>query len=780
MKHRQARTVALVLAVALLPGLASGEVVEAESVSSSGSFNPLIFVEAQFDLGLEKASSVTVSPDGAHVYVTGEEDNAVAIFGRSATGGVLTYQGSVRDGVGGVDGLEGARSVAVSPDGKHVYVAGCIDNAVAIFSRNATTGMLTQVGVVKDGVGGVDGLEGALSVIVSPNGAHVYVASIDEDALACFSRNATTGALTYLESFKDGGIATHLDGAMSVTLSPDGEHVYVAAYYDDAVTIFDRNTSTGTLTYVGHVEDGVAGVDGLYRADSVTVSPDGKHVYVAGNWDSAVAIFSRNATTGMLTYAGVVKDGVGGVVDGLGGAESVTVSPDGAHVYVAAYSDDAVTAFVRNGATGALTYVGHVEDGVGADGLEGAESVTVSPDGAHVYVAALIDDAVTAFRRDGATGALTCLQMSRTAPGLEGAAGAAVSPDGDHVYVTGNDDDAVVAFERNRGTGALAYMETSADGDYDGLVEGLDGARAVVVSPDGRSVYVAGFDDDAVAHFNRHADGGIWWDEVVQDGVGGVDGLDGPQALAISPDGINLYVAGYNDDAVAVFTRTLSYPYGELSYLGMMQDGVGGVDGLNGAYAVVVSPDGKHVYVAGYNDDAVAIFSRSAISGALTYVGVVKDIDPLINGLDGANSLAISPDGNHLYVASRHEDALQVLLRSAGTGALFEIEVHRDGVGGVDGLAGARAVALSPDGSQVYVVGQYDHALAVFARDATWGGLTFVGLHKDGVAGVNGLLGAMSIAVSPEGSNVYVGGYSDDGVAVFAKFRVYLPLVLRE
>ena len=43
------------------------------------------------------------------------------------------------DGVGGVDGLWGAHSVTVSPDGSHLYAAGQLDNAVAVFSRNSTT-----------------------------------------------------------------------------------------------------------------------------------------------------------------------------------------------------------------------------------------------------------------------------------------------------------------------------------------------------------------------------------------------------------------------------------------------------------------------------------------------------------------------------------------------------------------------------------------------------------------------------------------------------------------
>src|SRR3989338_7658852 len=49
---------------------------------------------------------------------------------------------------------------------------------------------------------------------------------------------------------------------------------------------------------------------------------------------------------------------------------------------------------------------------------------------------------------------------------------------------------------------------------------------------------------------------------------------------------------------------------GLLAYLGMMKDGVDGVDGLIGAYAVTVSPDGQHVYAAATSNDAIAIFPR--------------------------------------------------------------------------------------------------------------------------------------------------------------------------
>ncbi|MCH7801723.1 MAG: beta-propeller fold lactonase family protein [Chloroflexi bacterium] len=64
---------------------------------------------------------------------------------------------------------------------------------------------------------------------------------------------------------------------------------------------------------------------------------------------------------------------------------------------------------------------------------------------------------------------------------------------------------------------------------------------------------------------------------------------------------------------------------GELTFVEVVKDGVGGVDGLNGAFSVTVSPDGKHLYAASWFDSAVAVFSRDSTSGALTWVEVQVD-----------------------------------------------------------------------------------------------------------------------------------------------------------
>jgi 6-phosphogluconolactonase (cycloisomerase 2 family) len=140
-----------------------------------------------------------MSPDGKHVYVAGSLENTVAIFARDAVHGTLTFVDAIHDDQNGVDGLGRAQAVAVSPDGNHVYVAGGLDDAVAVFRRHPATGMLMFLQVVRDGADGVDGLNGAEAIVVSPDGSNVYVGADIDNAVAVFHRDRVTGLLSFVE-----------------------------------------------------------------------------------------------------------------------------------------------------------------------------------------------------------------------------------------------------------------------------------------------------------------------------------------------------------------------------------------------------------------------------------------------------------------------------------------------------------------------------------------------------------------------------------------------------
>jgi DNA-binding beta-propeller fold protein YncE len=380
---------------------------------------------------------VTVSPDGASVYVGSEDSAAVAVFDRAADGGLTQKPaeagcisefgaaalgaGGCQDGTGLGTGLGGGPfGVAVSPDGKSVYTAANMGSAIAVFDRTAD-GALTQkpglAGCISDTGAGpcADGtaLSFLRSVTVSPDGANVYVTSEADDAISIFDR-APDGRLTQkpgaagcVANTAANGCAdvTALDGPDSVAVSPDASSVYVASEMSGAVTVFDR-AADGSLTQkpglAGCISDTGAGPcrdgSGLEGARSVAVSPDGSSAYVASN--RGFAVLDR-AADGTLTQ----KPGLAGCISHAGAGPctagrgfftptAVAVRPDGTEVYVTAFLNGAVAVFDR-AADGSLTQkpglagcVSNTGAGPCVDGtaLDDAESVAVSPDGSSAYV----------------------------------------------------------------------------------------------------------------------------------------------------------------------------------------------------------------------------------------------------------------------------------------------------------------------------------------------------------------------------------------------------------
>lgn len=424
-------------------------------------------------------------------------------------------------------------------------------------------------------------------------------------AAGCVSETGTGGAC---------GDGRALVGTRGVAVSPDNENVYVTSV--SGVAAFNRNPTTGALSQLpgtaGCVsDDGSAGqcADGraVGGASAVTVSGDGKSVYVVGSSD-AVAVFARNTTSGALTQlagtAGCVSQtGSGGAcVDGkaLDFASSVGVSSDGKNVYVASRQSNAVAAFRRDVTTGALAQLSGTAGCVSETGNGGActdgkalripNSVALSGDDGHVYVASADSDAVAIFRRNPTTGRLAQLV------GPAGKAGC-VSEDG------------------------------SAGECADG--KALDGARSVAVI--GSNVYVAsGEPSDAVALFDRDATSGVLTQPVGPGGKAGcvsetgsggtcADGkaLDNANWIAVSADGQSVYVSSTGSGAVAVFRRFT--PEGSLTQLGGMggcvsETGSGGSctngKALDFAFSVAVSPNGQSVYVGSEFSSAVAVFAR--------------------------------------------------------------------------------------------------------------------------------------------------------------------------
>lgn len=326
--------------------------------------------------GIEN-NELAISPDGKNGYLLipffdpeGERAEVLTYDRNPSTGSLVQKRGTAgciargrRKGCARGRALRSGYEIAISPDGRNVYVS--TEYSVAIFDRDPSTGDLTQpagaAGCITSNpkknptCAPARSLGGA--IVISPDGRNVYV---DGHSLAVFDRDPATGALTQKpgsEGVKPG------DGDLLV--SPDGRNVYVGTYTGkpagseygtSGIETFDRDPTTGALTRVpgraGCVsERGYGGCrrgHEFFGVSGLSISPDGRNVYGTGGRflsdDSGGLMILDRHPDGTLSQrpgsAGCIEserglEGCGWDRSGsLGQTGDTTVSADGTKLYV--------------------------------------------------------------------------------------------------------------------------------------------------------------------------------------------------------------------------------------------------------------------------------------------------------------------------------------------------------------------------------------------------------------------------------------------------------------
>jgi DNA-binding beta-propeller fold protein YncE len=302
----------------------------------------------------DAAASVAVSPDGSKVFVTGTSstnwlisgDDYLTLAYDAATG---TQLWEMRyDGPG--NGTDLASSVSVSPDGTRVFVSGGSIGSgpsydYATIAYDVATG--TQQWVTRyNGPGESEDLAGAVEA--SPDGSKVFVTGLSFGAgtefdYATAAYDVATGAEVWVQRYN--GPGNGFDQSHSVAASPDGSKVFVTGTSTGTSTSADFATvaydaATGDTLwgkrYNGPADDGDEAFD-------VATSSDGSKVYITGA--------SRSIATN-YDYTTLAYDAAtGGTVwaqryDGnseYDAAVSIATSLDGSNVFVTGNSNGSGT-----------------------------------------------------------------------------------------------------------------------------------------------------------------------------------------------------------------------------------------------------------------------------------------------------------------------------------------------------------------------------------------------------------------------------------------------------
>ena len=782
--------------------------------------------------GLAGARDVLVSPDGAHVYVAGFDDDAVAVFERDVVDGRLFFLQVVRDNIGPVDGLGGPNALAMPASGAQLYVSGSLDDAVVVLDRDLDSGQLEFVQVRRSGIAGVTAVTSPSDLVLTDGDESLLVAASGSNSVVRFGRDPN-GLLDSGFSFSEGSVIEDgansyliegLVGVRSLAVSADGRWLYTLARSADshALVRFER-LGNEVMRPVLQIADGdqigqpPVSVQGLAGADSMSLTDQDRQLYLAGqDIDEQVrqVVVLGSADQTELQFLGRFA---GRNAPGNLNISRISITPDGRHLYGSGLGGPDIDIFAlldgsrctRTGqgvifdqvsleAGGEVVYAIQARTAAIARGaflaeasvLPGAGIIDPDPDnntdvaGGEIVAAAelavtknLVTDPVVAgepvtwtidivnagpstIRGIGVVDDLPTLPGDVVNPGGPGvvagsgqwlcestpqlevnqsfygqamAADSSVRESDDGRWVAATDGDTVTLYSRDPANGWLTLIASISEGDelFDeddeviGEVSGLAGASDVLFSPDAGFLYVAAAESNAVSWFAINEDESSldFLGALIHNANAGVF-LERPLRLLPDETGARIFVAVRGSSAVT--TLSLDPVTGQPSWLDTRRSGVGlPVNVLDGVRDLARSPDGRFLYAAAPLHNGIAIFETTA--SGLQYNGRIRNATvaggPNVIGLDLVQSIAISEQGNFLYAASLAEDSVTVFSLDSASGALTMKYHYKDGFAGLTGLDGANSVAISSDGEHLYVGALNDGLISVFDRDWATGAL---------------------------------------------------------
>ena len=331
--------VLLVLAVCVVlpaPAWASGSVYVSDSYAGSNSvsqygigaggglspYSPATVAAVDHPLG------VAVTPDGKSVYVTNQENDSVSQYDVNPLTGALSPKTPATVAAG-----REPHRVAVTPDGRHAYVTNKGNRTVSQYDIDPLTGALSPMTPPTVAAG-----DQPYGVAVTPDGNSAYVTSFAAGGVSQYDVDPLTGAL----SPKNPATVADSGDSIQVVVTPDGKSAYVTDE-PNTVSQFNIDSSTGALSpkTPATVATGAAPF-------SMTVTPDGKSAYVTKE-DNTVSRYNIDPFTGALSPKAPASVATGSLPRG------VAVTADGTSAYIANEGDDTVSQYDVDPLTGALS-----------------------------------------------------------------------------------------------------------------------------------------------------------------------------------------------------------------------------------------------------------------------------------------------------------------------------------------------------------------------------------------------------------------------------------------
>ncbi|WP_058912587.1 lactonase family protein [Entomohabitans teleogrylli] len=351
-----------------------------------------------------------------------------------------------------------------------------------------------------------------------------------------------------------------------------------------------------------------------------TYNPNGEGLYR----------FQIDAATGALSQKTLVSS--------LPNAAQLTLSADGSILYVASEVEQGVIQAYQVNDKGELTPLNQVSSG-GA----GPVYLSLMPNGRHLLAANYVSGSVAVFpvRQDGSLGEASDVKQDQGPAGAAKPAAAvegsfAISDhDGPHAHMVASDPGGNYVFSTDLGLDRIyQYRFDEASGTLqpndppfiDASSAGA-GPRHFVFTPQGDALWLINEEASTLTHYQLNDNGTLKEGKTVSALPAHYKGTSFAAGLVLSQDGKQLYVANRLLNSVAHFSVGAN---GTLTH----QEDVW----TRGDYprTLTLDPSGKHLYVMNQRSDNITYFNVSAADGKLTFTDTWTPVG-------GPSQMVISP-----------------------------------------------------------------------------------------------------------------------------------------
>lgn len=553
--------------------------------------------------------------------------------------------------------------------------------------------------------------------------------------------------------------ATTPGGAVSTTLELEvrtrfetPRFAYSLDWDGNRVRTWRVDAETGQLESAGSAPTDVF----PFRA---VADPLGRYLYVNHFGTGTLGVYAIDAASGNLGIVQLIPVGTA--------AFELAMSPNGRFLVAGDIGADVVIGFRIDPDTG------YVTPSPGAVTLADPSGLAIDQSGERLFAASLTENRIVSYALDRQTGAILGQLDTESTPGP---IGLALTPDGTTLYTANSDLDAITSFAIDPASGSIGRLTSVFSGQEPVAMSiAEDGSRLAVANLGGRRIESFAIAPDQTLSLLDTVDLDGSAVALVELGVGG--------ALYAPLFEEALLASALPGSATDNFVRGPVHPTaGRASDLTV-------VFGPRGA-----SLEPRFAYLANLGAGDVA---------PLAWDPVAQRLDPLGQTLPTAgkpSDLALSPDGEQLYVAEQLDQAVLAVDRDAVTGKLQStvqvapagtltrgvaiapgtadvLAIGNDGVtrfapqadGSLVALASAAAglapddLAIAPDARHLFVANRNSGDLSVFSLAGD--GLTEVAgsPFSDG-----GNASPRAVAVAPDGTLLAVASADDDRVRIFA------------